>query len=57
MLLTKDGITVDVVHPSDIKRYKSIGYVEEVSADGKPKGGKAKATAKEADKAPTKEGE
>ena len=29
MMLTKDGITIDVSHLSDIARYKKIGYVEE----------------------------
>ena len=29
MLLCKDGVTVDVTHPADIKRYKSLGYTEE----------------------------
>jgi len=28
MFLTKDGITVDVSHPSDVARYKKLGYVE-----------------------------
>lgn len=28
MLLSKDGITVDVIHPADIARYKRLGYVE-----------------------------
>jgi hypothetical protein len=28
MNLTKDGITIEVSHPSDIARYKKIGYVE-----------------------------
>lgn len=28
MMLTKDGITVDVPHPSDIARYKKLGYAE-----------------------------
>jgi len=28
MILTKDGITVDVSHPSDVARYKKLGYVE-----------------------------
>lgn len=27
MLLTKDGITVDVSHPADIQRYRTLGYV------------------------------
>lgn len=27
-MLTKDGITVDVSHPSDIARYKKLGYEE-----------------------------
>lgn len=31
MLLTKDGITVDVTHPADIARYKHLGYVEVVA--------------------------
>jgi hypothetical protein len=28
MFLTKDGITIEVSHPSDIARYKQIGYVQ-----------------------------
>lgn len=28
MILTKDGITVEVIHPLDVFRYKGIGYVE-----------------------------
>jgi hypothetical protein len=28
MMLTKGGITIDVSHPSDIARYKKLGYVE-----------------------------
>ncbi len=28
MYLTKGGITIEVIHPSDIKRYKSAGYVD-----------------------------
>lgn len=28
MLLTKGGITVDVIHPADIARYKHLGYAE-----------------------------
>ena len=28
MLLTMNGITVDVSHPSDIRRYKALGYKE-----------------------------
>jgi hypothetical protein len=31
MLLTKNGITVDVIHPADIRRYKGLGYVESES--------------------------
>lgn len=27
MKLTKDGITIEVSHPSDVQRYKAIGYV------------------------------
>jgi hypothetical protein len=42
--LCKCGITVEVTHPTDIKRYKNLGYVEaevgypnpEVIVDGKP---------------------
>lgn len=55
MLLTKDGITVDVSHPVDIAQYKHIGYVEviaEVELEDKPVkpvtvgGGKSKKTGK-----------
>lgn len=28
MYLSKDGITIQVSHPSDIRRYKALGYVE-----------------------------
>lgn len=28
MQLTKNGITVEVIHPADIRRYKGLGYVE-----------------------------
>ena len=28
MNLSKDGITVEVIHPLDIARYKHAGYVE-----------------------------
>lgn len=28
MLLSKNGITVDVIHPADITRYKRLGYAE-----------------------------
>jgi hypothetical protein len=28
MILEKDGITIDVSHPSDVARYKKLGYVE-----------------------------
>lgn len=28
MFLTKDGITIELVHPAEIARYKQIGYVE-----------------------------
>ena len=28
MILTKDGITVDISHLADIARYKYLGYVE-----------------------------
>jgi len=46
MLLWKGGVTVEVTHPSDISRLKSLGYVEEApvatpDADGvvsEPKG-------------------
>ena len=45
MLLTKSGITVDVIHPSDIRRYKSLGYVEEEAekaSESKPKSSRGK---------------
>lgn len=28
MLLTKNGITIEVIHPADIARYKHLGYAE-----------------------------
>jgi len=28
MFLTKDGITIELVHPAEIARYKKMGYVE-----------------------------
>lgn len=29
MYLSKNGVTVEVTHPSDIRRYKSLGYAED----------------------------
>lgn len=56
MYLTKDGITIEVAHPRDIARYKSLGFVEtstgypfpEQVDDGKPAEAKAKKSAKKA---------
>lgn len=35
MLLVKDGITVEVSHPADIRRFKGMGYVEEKPVEKK----------------------
>lgn len=46
MYLSKNGITVEVSHPSDIRRYKSLGYKEELAPEAvkpnakKPESGK-----------------
>lgn len=39
MKLTKDGITVNVSHPTDIARYKRAGYVVVIpEANSNPEG-------------------
>lgn len=55
MLLSKDGVSVDVVHPADIQRFKSLGYKEPVFEEEKPKRGRGKAEMP--DKDSEKEGE
>ncbi len=69
MLLTKNGITVEVVHPADIARYKHLGYAEvkeeqpeevvPTPKTNKPAAGskKGKGQAKETDPAPQEGGE
>ncbi len=46
MLLTKNGVTFDVSHPSDIQRLKSIGFSETKPVKEKPEGEKGKGNKK-----------
>jgi hypothetical protein len=52
MLLCKDGVTVDVAHPADIKRYKSVGYTEEKAPEETPAEPKLKGKGKAAKETP-----
>ena len=36
MFLTKDGITIEVFHPSDVARYKKLGYTVPVNPQPEP---------------------
>jgi hypothetical protein len=54
MFLTKGGVTIEVFHPSDIARYKKVGYVQEKALDAdvqedpkEPKAPKGKGKSKE----------
>ena len=55
MLLTKDGVSVEVMHPADIRRFKSLGYKEPIFEEEKPKRGRGKTETP--DKDSEKEGE
>lgn len=63
MYLTKSGITVEITHPAEIKRYKGLGYVEakvgypepEIVEDGVKQKGKDKPAPKP--ESPKKDGE
>jgi len=62
MYLTKDGITIDVVHPVEIKHFKSLGYrevktPEELNAEAIQAVNESKGTPSTELKAPEKEGE